>query len=308
MEVHTKWWKEWERSRSVLSRTITHAALPSCRVFLGVEHEIFNQTKVETFVQSVGLILVSDWASVSSSWVERREITTGTYRRREHRTCRAQRPPRWRAWRWRTCPGSPCWKGKICYSQIQQLTWDSNWENGCWKKEGKSGFRFVGCGLGRSQFVCSTTQWSSVVLEGGVKVIWRKWNLNLTKDFLNKKIIISFLFVLQVWLACHRIRSLESFRLSDSINHRIRGKKKSPAESSARVSATVWHGSITINVIIVPFIHHGRSGMNEISNTVFHNSSRRPWAVRGLQHCPEKMIYIITFRPVNHRLDWLRME
>ena len=151
-----KMWKftpmmEGMRKISLVSRTITHAALPSCRVFLGVEHEIFNQTKVETFVQSVGLILVSDWASVSSSWVERREITTGTYRRREHRTCRAQRPPRWRAWRWRTCPGSPCWKGKICYSQIQQLTWDSNWENGCWKKEGKSGFRFVGCGLGRSQ-------------------------------------------------------------------------------------------------------------------------------------------------------------
>merc|ERR1719273_2697724 len=49
---------EGVRKISVLSRTITHAALPSCRVFLGVEHEIFNQTKVKTFVQSVGLILV----------------------------------------------------------------------------------------------------------------------------------------------------------------------------------------------------------------------------------------------------------
>ena len=60
--VQKKWkftpMMEGMRKISLLWRTITHAALPSCRVFLGVEHEIFNQTKVKTFVQSVGLILV----------------------------------------------------------------------------------------------------------------------------------------------------------------------------------------------------------------------------------------------------------
>ena len=50
---------EGMRKISLLARTITHAALPSCLVFQGVEHEIFNQTKVKTFVQSVWLILVT---------------------------------------------------------------------------------------------------------------------------------------------------------------------------------------------------------------------------------------------------------
>ena len=117
---------EGMRKISVLSRTITHAALPSCRVFLGVEHEIFNQTKVKTFVQSVGLILVrlGLQSAAGRRWERERVITTGTSRRTEPRTCRAPRPPRWRAWRWRTCPGSPCWKGKNCYSQIRPLRHD----------------------------------------------------------------------------------------------------------------------------------------------------------------------------------------
>ena len=40
------------------------------------------------------------------------------------------------------------------------------------------------------------------------------------------------------------------------------------------------------NVIIVPFIHHGESGMNQISNTVFHNSSVRPRTAWGGSGCP----------------------
>ena len=70
-------------------------------------------------------------------------------------------------------------------------------------------------------------------------------------------------------------------RDSDSLNHQIRGKKESPVLCPS-VSATVpW---LYDNVIIIlPSIHHGKSGMNEISNTVFHNSSWRPGAIRDLQ-------------------------
>ena len=122
--VQKKWkftpMMEGMRKISLLSRSFTHAALPSCRVFLGVEHEIFNQTKVKTSVQSVGLILVRRGLQSAGRWRERvTVITTGTCQRTGTRTCRAPRPPRWRASRWRTCPGSPCWKGKNCYSQSQ---------------------------------------------------------------------------------------------------------------------------------------------------------------------------------------------
>ena len=122
--VQKKWkftpMMEGMRKTSLLSRSFTHAALPSCRVFLGVEHEIFNQTKVKTSVQSVGLILVRRGLQSTGRWRERvTVITTGTCQRTGTRTCRAPRPPRWRASRWRTCPGSPCWKGKNCYSQSQ---------------------------------------------------------------------------------------------------------------------------------------------------------------------------------------------
>ena len=79
--VQKKWkftpMMEGMRKISLLSRTITHAALPSCRVFLGVEHEIFNQTKVKTFVQSVGLLLVRRGASII--WWGQREADYHTY-------------------------------------------------------------------------------------------------------------------------------------------------------------------------------------------------------------------------------------
>ena len=79
--VQKKWkftpMMEGMRKISLVSRTITHAALPSCRVFLGVEHEIFNQTKVKTSVQSVGLLLVRRGASII--WWGQREADYHTY-------------------------------------------------------------------------------------------------------------------------------------------------------------------------------------------------------------------------------------
>ena len=109
----------------------------------------------------------------------------------------------------------------------------------------------------------------------------------------------------QVIRKFQRANSPRFYQSSDS---RKEGKSSRLLQCQSECATVPW---LYYNVIIVPFIHHGKSGMNQISNTVFHNSSVRPrtaWGSSDVQDGPEKMIYMITFRPVNHRLDWLRME
>ena len=59
-----------------------------------------------------------------SEWVRRVELfTRDTCRSRALRTCRAQQPPRWRAWRWRTCPRSPFWKYRNVMTMERLAVW-----------------------------------------------------------------------------------------------------------------------------------------------------------------------------------------